>query len=164
MLKQRTLKTIVSATGVGLHSGNKVTLTLRPAAPDTGVVFHRVDLDPVVDLPADPYAVCDTRMCSGLLKGDAKVNTVEHLMSALAGLGVDNVHIDVDVILEGDVELGDAVLLQQVGPADLDLVAVDGGADADCGRGREIDIGLPVCRYYSVLAKSVLESNPFPEA
>ena len=87
MLKQRTLKTIVSATGVGLHSGNKVTLTLRPAAPDTGVVFHRVDLDPVVDLPADPYAVCDTRMCSGLLKGDAKVNTVEHLMSALAGLG-----------------------------------------------------------------------------
>jgi UDP-3-O-acyl-N-acetylglucosamine deacetylase len=67
MLKQRTLKTIVSATGVGLHSGNKVTLTLRPAAPDTGIVFHRVDLDPVVDLPADPYAVCDTRMCSGLL-------------------------------------------------------------------------------------------------
>lgn len=105
MLKQRTLKTIVSATGVGLHSGNKVTLTLRPAAPDTGVVFHRVDLDPVVDLPADPYAVCDTRMCSGLLKGDAKVNTVEHLMSALAGLGVDNVHIDVDAaeipILDG---------------------------------------------------------------
>jgi UDP-3-O-[3-hydroxymyristoyl] N-acetylglucosamine deacetylase len=105
MLKQRTLKTIVSATGVGLHSGNKVTLTLRPAAPDTGIVFHRVDLDPVVDLPADPYAVCDTRMCSGLQQGGAKVNTVEHLMSALAGLGVDNVHIDVDAaeipILDG---------------------------------------------------------------
>src|SRR5574343_765714 len=105
MLKQRTLKTIVSATGVGLHSGNKVTLTLRPAAPDTGVVFHSVDLDPVVDLPADRYAVCDTRMCSGLLQGDAKVNTVEHLMSALAGMGVDNVHIDVDAaeipILDG---------------------------------------------------------------
>ena len=65
MLKQRTLKTVVTATGVGLHSGAKVTLTLRPAAPDTGIVFHRVDLDPVVDLPADPYAVCDTRMCSG---------------------------------------------------------------------------------------------------
>ena len=90
MLKQRTLKSAISTTGVGLHSGNKVTLSLRPAPPDTGVVFHRVDLDPPVDLPADPYAVCDTRMCSGLLKGDAKVNTVEHLMSALAGLGIDN--------------------------------------------------------------------------
>ena len=73
MLKQRTLKTVVTATGVGLHSGNKVTLTLRPAAPDTGIVFHRVDLDPVVDLPADPYAVCDTRMCSGLQREGAKV-------------------------------------------------------------------------------------------
>jgi UDP-3-O-[3-hydroxymyristoyl] N-acetylglucosamine deacetylase len=105
MLKQRTLKTVVTATGVGLHSGNKVTLTLRPAAPDTGIVFHRVDLEPVVDLPADPYAVCDTRMCSGLQRGEAKVNTVEHLMSALAGLGIDNAHIDVDAaeipILDG---------------------------------------------------------------
>jgi len=105
MIKQRTLKSSVSATGVGLHGGRKVTLTLRPAAPDTGVVFHRVDLDPVVSLPADPYAVCDTRMCSGLQKDGAKVNTVEHLMSALAGLGVDNVHIDVDApeipILDG---------------------------------------------------------------
>ena len=105
MLKQRTLKSAISTTGVGLHSGNKVTLSLRPAPPDTGVVFHRVDLDPPVDLPADPYAVCDTRMCSGLQKGTAKVNTVEHLMSALAGLGVDNVHIDVDAaeipILDG---------------------------------------------------------------
>ncbi|WP_227817791.1 UDP-3-O-acyl-N-acetylglucosamine deacetylase [Nitrogeniibacter aestuarii] len=105
MIKQRTLKSSVSATGVGLHGGRKVTLTLRPAAPDTGVVFHRVDLDPVVSMPADPYAVCDTRMCSGLQKDGAKVNTVEHLMSALAGLGVDNVHIDVDApeipILDG---------------------------------------------------------------
>ena len=105
MLKQRTLKTVVTATGVGLHSGAKVTLTLRPAAPDTGIVFHRVDLDPVVDLPADPYAVCDTRMCSGLQREGAKVNTVEHLMSALAGLGIDNAHIDVDAaeipILDG---------------------------------------------------------------
>ena len=105
MLKQRTLKTVVTATGVGLHSGAKVTLTLRPAAPDTGIVFHRVDLDPVVDLPADPYAVCDTRMCSGLQRQGAKVNTVEHLMSALAGLGIDNAHIDVDAaeipILDG---------------------------------------------------------------
>ncbi|QID17037.1 UDP-3-O-acyl-N-acetylglucosamine deacetylase [Nitrogeniibacter mangrovi] len=105
MIKQRTLKSCVSATGVGLHGGRKVTLTLRPAAPDTGVVFHRVDLDPPVTLPADPHAVCDTRMCSGLQQGDAKVGTVEHLMSALAGLGVDNVHVDVDApeipILDG---------------------------------------------------------------
>ena len=105
MIKQRTLKSTISATGVGLHGGRKVTMVLRPAAPDTGVVFHRVDLDPVVDLPADPYSVVDTRLCSGLQQGEAKVGTVEHLMSALAGLGVDNVHVDVDApelpILDG---------------------------------------------------------------
>ncbi len=66
MIKQRTIKAAVSATGVGLHGGRRVRMTLRPAEPDTGVVFHRVDLDPVVSLPADPYSVCDTRMCSGL--------------------------------------------------------------------------------------------------
>ena len=81
MIRQRTLKSIVKATGVGLHGGRKVTLVLRPAAPDTGIVFHRVDLDPPLTLPADPYAVCDTRMCSGLEKGGEKVGTVEHLMS-----------------------------------------------------------------------------------
>ncbi|GAA5177904.1 UDP-3-O-acyl-N-acetylglucosamine deacetylase [Niveibacterium umoris] len=96
MLRQRTLKTIVTATGVGLHSGIKVTLSLRPAAPDTGIVFRRVDLDPPVDLPASPYSVVDTRLCSGLQQGEAKIGTVEHLMSALAGLGVDNAYIDVD--------------------------------------------------------------------
>ncbi|MDR2261215.1 MAG: UDP-3-O-acyl-N-acetylglucosamine deacetylase [Azoarcus sp.] len=96
MIGQRTLKSIVHATGVGLHGGRKVDLVLRPAEPDTGIVFHRVDLDPPVDLPADPYAVCDTRMCSGLEKSGCKVGTVEHLMSALAGLGIDNLHIDVD--------------------------------------------------------------------
>jgi UDP-3-O-[3-hydroxymyristoyl] N-acetylglucosamine deacetylase len=105
MIKQRTLKTVVKATGVGLHGGRKVNLTLRPAAPDTGIVFHRVDLDPPLDLPADPYSVCDTRMCSGLEKGGEKVGTVEHLMSALAGLGIDNLHVDVDApeipILDG---------------------------------------------------------------
>tara|TARA_R110001583_G_scaffold194720_2_gene366458 strand:- start:11365 stop:12297 length:933 start_codon:yes stop_codon:yes gene_type:complete len=105
MIRQRTLKSIVKATGVGLHGGRKVNLVLRPAAPDTGVVFHRVDLDPPLDLPADPYAVCDTRMCSGLEQGGEKVGTVEHLMSALAGLGIDNLHVDVDApeipILDG---------------------------------------------------------------
>ncbi|AUN95630.1 UDP-3-O-acyl-N-acetylglucosamine deacetylase [Pseudazoarcus pumilus] len=105
MIRQRTLKSSVTATGVGLHGGRKVTMTLRPAAPDAGIVFHRVDLDPVVSLPADPYSVCDTRMCSGLQRGTAKVGTVEHLMSALAGLGIDNVHVDIDApeipILDG---------------------------------------------------------------
>lgn len=105
MIKQRTLKSLVKTTGVGLHSGRKVTLVLRPAAPDTGIVFHRVDLEPPLDLPADPYSVCDTRLCSGLERDGEKVGTVEHLMSALAGLGIDNAHVDVDApeipILDG---------------------------------------------------------------
>ncbi len=106
MIKQRTLKTLVRTTGVGLHGGRKVELVLRPAPPDTGIVFHRTDLEPVVSLPASPYAVCDTRMCSGLQNEDGvKVGTVEHLMSALAGLGVDNLHVDVNApeipILDG---------------------------------------------------------------
>lgn len=96
MLKQRTLKTLVRATGVGLHSGGKVTLALRPAAPDTGIVFRRVDLAPPVDLKADPYAVGDTRMASCLEKNGARLGTVEHLMSALAGLGIDNLYVDID--------------------------------------------------------------------
>ncbi|HLW04351.1 MAG TPA: UDP-3-O-acyl-N-acetylglucosamine deacetylase [Azoarcus sp.] len=105
MIRQRTIRNETSATGVGLHGGRKVKMTLRPAEPDTGIVFHRVDLDPVVALPADPYSVCDTRMCSGLQVGEAKVGTVEHLMSALAGLGVDNIHVEIDApeipILDG---------------------------------------------------------------
>ena len=105
MIRQRTLKSLVSTTGVGLHGGRKVSLVLRPAAPDTGIVFRRVDLDPPVDLPCDPYAVVDTRMCSGLQNGEVKVGTVEHLMSALSGLGIDNLYADVDApeipILDG---------------------------------------------------------------
>ncbi len=105
MIRQRTLKSLVRTTGVGLHGGRKVNLVLRPAAPDTGIVFRRVDLDPPVDLPCDPYAVVDTRMCSGLQQGEAKIGTVEHLMSALSGLGIDNLYVDVDApeipILDG---------------------------------------------------------------
>lgn len=96
MLKQRSLKSTIRATGVGLHSGVKVTLVLRPAVPDTGIVFRRVDLDPVVEMKADPYGVGDTRMASCLEKDGAKIGTVEHLMSALAGLGIDNIYVDVD--------------------------------------------------------------------
>ncbi len=96
MLKQRTLKQAISATGVGLHNGEKVTLTLRPAAPDTGIVFKRVDLPLPNEIIATPDAVKDTRMCSALECNGARVATVEHIMSALAGLGVDNVVIEVD--------------------------------------------------------------------
>jgi UDP-3-O-[3-hydroxymyristoyl] N-acetylglucosamine deacetylase len=96
MLKQRTLKAIVRTTGVGLHSGAKVRLALRPAPPNTGIVFCRSDLSPVVELKADPYMVGDTRMASCLEKDGVKLGTVEHLMSALAGLGIDNLYADVD--------------------------------------------------------------------
>ncbi|MEK6593765.1 MAG: UDP-3-O-acyl-N-acetylglucosamine deacetylase, partial [Pseudomonadota bacterium] len=95
MIKQRSLKNMIRATGVGLHTGQKVYLTLRPAAPDTGIVFRRVDLPQPVEIPAEPYAVGDTRLSSCLEKGGVRVSTVEHLMSALAGLGVDNAYVDV---------------------------------------------------------------------
>ncbi len=95
MLKQRTLKEQVSATGVGLHNGEKVTLTLLPAAIDTGIVYRRTDLPGKPEIQATPDAVSDTRMCSALEKNGARVATVEHLMSALAGLGVDNIIIEV---------------------------------------------------------------------
>ncbi len=95
MIKQRTLKTAARTTGVGLHSGIKVELTLSPAAPDTGIVFRRVDLVPPAELKADPYLVTDTRMCSLLESGAAKVSTVEHLMSACAGLGIDNLLVEI---------------------------------------------------------------------
>jgi len=94
MPRQRTIKNVIRATGVGLHSGEKVFLTLRPAAPDTGIVFRRVDLDPVVEIPADGHLVTETTLCTGLSRGTANVQTVEHLMSALAGLGVDNLYIE----------------------------------------------------------------------
>lgn len=95
MIRQRTLKNTIRATGVGLHTGMKVSLTLRPAAPDTGIVFRRVDLDQAVEIKADPYAVGDTRLSSCLEKQGVRVSTVEHLMSAFGGLGVDNAYVDV---------------------------------------------------------------------
>jgi UDP-3-O-[3-hydroxymyristoyl] N-acetylglucosamine deacetylase len=94
MLKQRTLKNAIRATGVGLHTGRKVFMTLRPAAINTGIVFRRVDLDPPVDVPADANIVGETMLGTTLIKGDVKVATVEHLMSALAGLGIDNLYVD----------------------------------------------------------------------
>lgn len=94
MLRQRTIQKTISTKGVGLHSGRRVEITLRPAAPDTGIVFHRIDLPEVVDLPAQADKVGDTRMASVLQNGKVRVSTVEHLMSALSGLGIDNLHID----------------------------------------------------------------------
>lgn len=94
MLKQRTIKNVIRATGVGLHSGEKVFLTLRPAEPDTGIVFRRVDLEPAVEMKATAELVTETTLCTGLSCDGAKVQTVEHLLSALAGLGVDNCYID----------------------------------------------------------------------
>ena len=96
MLRQRTLKSLVSATGVGLHTGQKVRMTLRPAQPDTGIVFRRLDLPAAPEIPARADLVGETRLCSCLVSGGTKIYTVEHLMSALAGLGVDNVYVDLD--------------------------------------------------------------------
>ena len=96
MLKQRTLKSLVRATGVGLHTGQRINLALRPAQPDTGIVFRRVDLPTPVDIPARADLVGDTRLSSCLVHQDVKVYTVEHLMSALAGMGVDNAYVDLD--------------------------------------------------------------------
>jgi UDP-3-O-[3-hydroxymyristoyl] N-acetylglucosamine deacetylase len=95
MLQQRTLKALTRAVGVGLHSGQRVELTLRPAAPDTGIVFRRVDLAQPVDIAVSAEAVTDTRMASTISNGGAKVFTVEHLMSACAGLGLDNLYVDI---------------------------------------------------------------------
>ena len=95
MLNQRTLKNAIQATGVGLHSGDKVYLTLHPAPVNTGIVFRRTDLDPYVEIPANAESVFDTTLCTSLQRDGVKVATVEHLMSALAGLGIDNCYVDV---------------------------------------------------------------------
>ncbi len=94
MLRQRTIKTAIRATGVGLHTGEKVYMTLRPAAVNAGITFRRVDLDKPVDIKADPKLVGETMLGTTLVKDGVKVATVEHLMSALAGLGIDNLMVD----------------------------------------------------------------------
>lgn len=94
MIKQRTLKNVIRATGVGLHSGEKVYMTLRPAAPDTGIVFRRTDFAEPVEIKAQADLVGDTSLCTALVQGEVTVKTIEHLLSALAGLGIDNAYID----------------------------------------------------------------------
>ncbi len=95
MIRQRTLKNVIRATGVGLHTGKKVLLTLRPAAVDTGIVFRRIDLDGCPEIPAHPTHVGDTSMSTTLVYKDVRVSTVEHLLSAMAGLGIDNAYVDI---------------------------------------------------------------------
>lgn len=95
MIRQRTLKNVIRATGVGLHTGEKVYLTLKPAPVDTGIVFRRVDLDPVVEIPARAASVGDTRLSTTLTSGAARIATVEHLLSAFAGMGIDNACVEV---------------------------------------------------------------------
>jgi UDP-3-O-[3-hydroxymyristoyl] N-acetylglucosamine deacetylase len=120
VLQQRTLQTITRAVGVGLHSGQRVELTLRPAQPDTGIVFRRVDLPQPVDIPVAATAVTDTRLASTISQGGAKVHTIEHLMSACSGLGIDNLYVDITAeevpILDGSAS-SFVFLLQSAGIA-----------------------------------------------
>jgi UDP-3-O-[3-hydroxymyristoyl] N-acetylglucosamine deacetylase len=94
LLPQRTIKDVIETAGVGLHSGKKVSMRLRPAAANTGIVFRRVDLNPPVQIKVSPEAVGETVLSTTLVQGDVKVSTIEHLLSALAGLGIDNIFID----------------------------------------------------------------------
>ena len=94
MIRQRTLKNVIRATGVGLHSGEKVYMTLRPAAPDTGIVFRRVDFESPIEIHAKAEKVGDTSLCTALVEGNTRVMTIEHLLSAMAGLGIDNAYVD----------------------------------------------------------------------
>jgi UDP-3-O-[3-hydroxymyristoyl] N-acetylglucosamine deacetylase len=111
MILQRTLKNQVQATGVGVHSGDKVYITLRPAQPDTGIVFRRVDLDVPIDIPAKSGFISSTDLCTSLSRDGATVSTVEHLMSAFAGLGIDNAYVDLSAaevpIMDGSAGLPD---------------------------------------------------------
>ena len=120
MLAQRTLKSLTKAVGVGLHGGQRVELILRPAAPDTGIVFRRVDLPEPVDIPVTAESVTDTRLASTISNGGVKVNTIEHLMSACAGLGLDNLYVDITAeevpILDGS-SASFVYLLQSAGIA-----------------------------------------------
>lgn len=123
MIRQRTLKNTIRATGIGLHSGEKIYLTLKPAPVDTGIVFRRMDLDPVVEIRALAVNVGETTMSTTLVSGDVKVDTVEHLLSAMAGLGIDNAYVELSApevpIMDGSA--GPFVfLLQSAGLEDQD--------------------------------------------
>ena len=163
MLQQRTLKSITSAVGVGLHSGQRVELTLRPAQPDTGIVFRRVDLPQPVDIPMSAQAVTDTRMASTISNGGAKVHTVEHLMSACAGLGIDNLYVDITAeevpILDGSAS-SFVFLLQSAGielqnaPRRFIRVLRAGGSARRRGREAQVGAARPVPRLQARASRS----------
>jgi UDP-3-O-[3-hydroxymyristoyl] N-acetylglucosamine deacetylase len=144
-MKQRTLRQLVKATGIGLHSGKRVNMVLRPAAPNTGIVFRRVDVDPPVDFPVSASAIGDTRMASTLERQGVKISTIEHLMSALYGLGIDNVFIDLDAV-EVPIMDGSAAafiyLLQQAGveeqPALKKFIRLRKAVEIREGEGRQL--------------------------
>ena len=115
MFKQRTLRQSVETVGIGLHSGRKVHLVLRPAEPDTGILYRRVDIRPAVEIPAHPLNVNDTRMATTVNVGKAAVATIEHLMSAFNGLGIDNVIIEVD---SAEIPIMDCLLYTSPSPRD----------------------------------------------
>ena len=145
MLAQRTLKSLSKAVGVGLHSGQRVELTLRPAAPDTGIVFRRVDLPEPVDIPVSAESVTDTRLASTISNGGAKVHTIEHLMSAAAGLGLDNLYVDITAeevpILDGS-SASFVYLLQSAGiavqPAPKRFIRIKKPVEVREGEGRSL--------------------------
>jgi len=145
MLAQRTLKTLTRAVGVGLHGGERVEITLRPAAPDTGIVFHRVDLPQPVAIAVSATGVTDTRLASTISCGGARVHTVEHLMSACCGLGIDNLHVDVSgeelPILDGS-SASFVFLLQSAGivaqPAPRRFVRVLRSVEVREGEGEQL--------------------------
>ncbi len=125
MIRQRTLKNVIRATGVGLHTGKKVFVTLRPAPMNTGIVFRRVDLTPAVEIPARAENVACTQLSTSLAKGAASISTVEHLLSAFAGLGIDNAYVDLSApevpIMDGSA--GPFVFLIQSAGVEEQLVA-----------------------------------------
>ena len=100
MIAQRTLTNSIKASGIGLHSGNPISLSLKPAPPDTGIVFRRVDINPHVEIKARAENVGDTTLSTTLTKGSVSISTVEHLLSAMAGLGIDNAFVEVDKFLD----------------------------------------------------------------
>lgn len=123
MIKQRTIRQSINATGVGLHKGEKVQITLRPAPANTGIIFRRVDLDPIVDIPACPEAVGETTLCTCLVNEQGvQISTVEHLLAAISGLGIDNLIVEVDSpeipIMDGSA-LPFVYLIQSVGVEEL---------------------------------------------
>jgi UDP-3-O-[3-hydroxymyristoyl] N-acetylglucosamine deacetylase len=123
VIRQRTLKNVIRATGIGLHTGEKIYLTLRPAAPDTGIIFRRVDFDKPIEIEALSKNVGDTQLSTALCKDGIKISTVEHLLSAMAGLGIDNAYIDLNSaevpIMDGSASPF-VFLLQSAGVVDQD--------------------------------------------